>query len=138
MHSSWTSREGGPWGFSHILFRGYLGLSENLGGPLFLPFFRVLLHFYVTIFRTLPPPPSLVFFPFISQHRIDCQKYPFSTKLLFETSSTFEQAYSRCIDSTRCINLGRALCNDEKNDNCMLVTHEKITYVAGSGNIGKK
>ena len=36
------------------IFWWYLGLSENLGGPLF----RVLLHFYVTIFqKTLTHPP---------------------------------------------------------------------------------
>jgi hypothetical protein len=27
---------GGSWGFDQILLRGYLGLSENLGSPLFV------------------------------------------------------------------------------------------------------
>ncbi len=34
---------------------GYLGLSENLWGSTFFAFFRALLHFIVTIFRTLLP-----------------------------------------------------------------------------------
>ncbi len=43
----------GSLGFGQILLRGYLGLSENLGGPLF----RVLLHFYDQICWPLTPPP---------------------------------------------------------------------------------
>ncbi len=56
MHSGWKSREGGSlwlWPFS---LEGLLGLSKNVGGPPFC----VLLHFYATIFETLPPPPPPV------------------------------------------------------------------------------
>ncbi len=49
---------GGPLGFGQIIFRGYLGLSENLGVPLF-SLFMFFLHFYVTIFWTLSPSPPL-------------------------------------------------------------------------------
>jgi hypothetical protein len=47
---------GVPWG-GQIHFRGYLGLSENLEGPLYC-LYSCLLHFYVSISWTLPPPPS--------------------------------------------------------------------------------
>jgi hypothetical protein len=48
MHSSW---KGGPLGFGRILLMGYLGLPENMGGPLFLSF----IAFFEQIFQTLPP-----------------------------------------------------------------------------------
>jgi hypothetical protein len=62
MHSSWKGG-GGPWGFIQILFRGVLGVvrkSRKGRGPLSPPpLFRVLLHFYVTIFGPYPPPPPV-------------------------------------------------------------------------------
>ncbi len=58
MHSSSKSR--GVLGvLANLFLGGYLGLSENLGGPLFLPF-GVLLDFHVTISWTLPHPAPLV------------------------------------------------------------------------------
>ncbi len=48
MYSSWR----GELGFWPNSFEGVLGLSDNLGGPLF----RVLLNFYVTIFQSLTSP----------------------------------------------------------------------------------
>ena len=82
MHSSFKSR-GGPWGFGQILFRGYLGLSENLGGPLFC-LFCVLLHLYVTIFRSLPPPPRVHLwiswsFPKLT-HNVSCFMWSIGTE----------------------------------------------------------
>ncbi len=50
-------RGGGPWGFGQIYLGGYLRFSKNLGGVHFFTFFRVLLHFFVTIFWSLPPSP---------------------------------------------------------------------------------
>ncbi len=47
---------GGSFGFGQFFLGGYLGLSENLGSPVFF-LFSFLLHFYVTIFRALPPLP---------------------------------------------------------------------------------
>ncbi len=47
--------EGGPLGVGQILLRGHLGLSENLGAPLFS-------CFYDQTFQTLtphPPPPRV-------------------------------------------------------------------------------
>jgi hypothetical protein len=46
----------GSLGLGQILFRGYLGVVRKSRGS---PFFRVLLHFYVTNFKTLlsPHPP---------------------------------------------------------------------------------
>ena len=43
--------KGVPWGFRRIIW----GSQKIEGG---VHFFRVLLHFCVTIFWTLPPPPS--------------------------------------------------------------------------------
>ncbi len=42
---------GGPWGFGQIVFRGVLGVvrKSRRSGPLFC----VLLHLYVTIFRSI-------------------------------------------------------------------------------------
>ncbi len=40
--------EGGHWGFGIILLRGVLEVAKG-------PYFRVLLHFYDHIFKTLPP-----------------------------------------------------------------------------------
>ncbi len=60
MLSSLKSRGGGGLRVSAKFFwGGYLGLSENLGRSIF----RVLLHFYVTIFGPypLPPPPVCIY-----------------------------------------------------------------------------
>ncbi len=50
---------GGPWGFGQIILRGYLGLSENLGGSPFSYFitFIAFLPMWQFCFRTLPPAP---------------------------------------------------------------------------------
>jgi hypothetical protein len=48
--------QGGPWSFGQILFRGVLGVFRKSKGSTFLTV-CVLLHFYVTIFWSLPPPP---------------------------------------------------------------------------------
>ena len=68
MHSSWESR--GPGG-------GVLGVLAKffLGSPLF----RVLLHFYVTIFRTLPPS------PYVYNYETDYKLFisPWLSSLLF-------------------------------------------------------
>ncbi len=52
MHSRWSSREEGPWGFKQIILRGgwVLGVVRKYRGP----YFRVLLHFYDQVLQTSP------------------------------------------------------------------------------------
>ncbi len=56
MQSSWKYRGGGVFGvLAKFYLGGYLGLSENLGDPLFLPFL-CFIQLYVTMDFTPPPP----------------------------------------------------------------------------------
>jgi hypothetical protein len=62
-----VGNQGGVIGvLAKVFLGGYLGLSENVGGSLF-HLFHFLLHFYVTIFRTLPPSPLCASMTYLDQ-----------------------------------------------------------------------
>jgi hypothetical protein len=70
MYSSWKLRGGGPWGCGQILFRGVLGVVRKYREYPFC----VLMHFYVTIFWTLPPRPPLCASLFLQQQKTERQR----------------------------------------------------------------
>jgi len=52
MHSTWKSRMG-SWGFGQIIWRGYLGLLENIGVPFFVCYL-IFMKFFLNL-TPLPP-----------------------------------------------------------------------------------
>jgi hypothetical protein len=115
---------------------GYLGLSENLGGSTFFVFFVFYCIFMWQFFGPYPPPSY--FFLSFPNIELTVKNIHFQRNCFLKPHRLLSKRTLGVSTRLGVLTWAEHCAMTKENDNCMYVTHEKITYVAGSGNIGKK
>ncbi len=127
---------GGPWGFGHILFRGVLGVVRKSRGVHFFCLFFVFYCIFMWLFFGPYPPPSYFFLSF-PNIELTVKNIHFQRNCFLKPHRILSKRTLGVSTRLGVLTWAEHCAMTKENDKCMYVTHEKITYVAGSGNIGK-